>query len=54
MTIPPNAVRLSLHPKQADVYRDPHRFKVLVAGRRWGKTHLVLRLLGINPDTEGR
>ncbi|MET2951328.1 phage terminase large subunit [Vibrio owensii] len=29
-----------LHPKQAMVYRDPHRFKVVVAGRRWGKTAL--------------
>ncbi len=38
-SLPPNAVRLALHPKQADVYRDPHRFKVLVAGRRFGKTH---------------
>lgn len=38
-SVPANAVRLSLHPKQAEVYRDPHRFKVLVAGRRFGKTH---------------
>ena len=37
--IPPNAVRLSLHQAQAMVYADPHRFKVLVAGRRFGKTH---------------
>lgn len=38
-SLPPNAVRLSLHPMQAQVYRAPHRFKVLVAGRRFGKTH---------------
>lgn len=37
--IPDNAVRLSLHPKQAEVYKSPHRFKTLVAGRRFGKTH---------------
>jgi hypothetical protein len=37
--IPANAVRLSLHQKQAEVYADPRRFKVLVAGRRFGKTH---------------
>ncbi|MEO9497595.1 MAG: terminase family protein [Vibrio splendidus] len=36
---------VSLHPKQASVYRDPHRFKVVVAGRRWGKTHLSRTLL---------
>lgn len=28
---------LKLHPKQFQVYRDSHRFKVVVAGRRWGK-----------------
>ena len=31
---------MSLHPAQNMVYRDPHRFKVVVAGRRWGKTAL--------------
>ncbi|KAA5604423.1 terminase [Roseospira marina] len=29
---------LSLHAGQAEVFRDRHRFKVVVAGRRWGKT----------------
>lgn len=38
-TIPSNAVRLSLHAAQAEVYKSPARFKVLVAGRRFGKTH---------------
>lgn len=33
--------RIQLHPGQAKVYRDPHRFKVVVAGRRWGKTQLA-------------
>lgn len=36
-----NGVRLKLHPKQFEVYRDPRRFKVVVAGRRWGKTKLA-------------
>lgn len=31
---------LKLHKKQAEVYRDKRRFKVVVAGRRWGKTAL--------------
>ncbi|BBI61686.1 hypothetical protein HSBAA_29920 [Vreelandella sulfidaeris] len=33
-------VDISLHEKQMDVYASPHRFKVVVAGRRWGKTQL--------------
>jgi hypothetical protein len=31
-----------LHPKQDVVSLDPHRFKVVVAGRRWGKTRLAM------------
>lgn len=31
---------LSLHPKQMEVYLCPSRFRVVVAGRRWGKTAL--------------
>lgn len=33
-------VNLSLHPKQMEVYRSKARFRVVVAGRRWGKTAL--------------
>jgi len=29
-----------LHASQAEVFCDPHRFKVVTAGRRWGKTAL--------------
>lgn len=29
---------LTLHAKQGEVFRDSHRFKVIVAGRRWGKS----------------
>jgi hypothetical protein len=32
--------KLSLHPKQMEVYLDPHRFRVMVAGRRFGKSFL--------------
>lgn len=32
---------LFLHPAQAEVYRYPARFRVVVAGRRWGKTVLA-------------
>jgi hypothetical protein len=32
-------VSLKLHPGQSEVWRARSRFKVIVAGRRWGKTH---------------
>lgn len=32
---------LFLHARQMEVYADHHRFKVVVAGRRWGKTQLA-------------
>lgn len=32
--------RLTLHRGQRQVFSDGHRFKVVVAGRRWGKTQL--------------
>lgn len=32
---------LFLHKRQMEVYKSPHRFKVVVAGRRWGKTQLA-------------
>jgi len=35
-------LRANPHPGQAEVHRDPSRFKVLAAGRRWGKTRLVV------------
>lgn len=38
-SLPSNAVRLSLHPAQAEVYKSHARFRTLVAGRRFGKTH---------------
>lgn len=38
---PPNAARLALHRGQAQVFADPTRFRVVVAGRRWGKTQLA-------------
>jgi hypothetical protein len=31
---------LDLHPKQLDVHNDPHRFRVLCCGRRFGKSRL--------------
>lgn len=33
-------VNLSLHTKQMEVYRSQSRYRVVVAGRRWGKTAL--------------
>jgi len=34
--------KVSLHPQQLDVFQDPARFKVVAAGRRWGKTRLAI------------
>jgi phage terminase large subunit-like protein len=34
-------IDLKLHPKQLDVFRDPRRFKIVVAGRRFGKSRLA-------------
>jgi hypothetical protein len=36
-----NAESVYLHPGQMEVYTAPHRFKVVVAGRRWGKSQLA-------------
>lgn len=37
---PRDKFRLTLHCGQREVFSDDHRFKVVVAGRRWGKTQL--------------
>jgi hypothetical protein len=36
---------LYLHKKQMEVYNSPHRFRVVVAGRRWGKSQLAKILI---------
>jgi len=36
-----SSLEFDLHPNQWEVYLDPARFRVLVAGRRFGKTHLA-------------
>lgn len=36
---------LSLHPKQMEVFKSDARFRVIVAGRRWGKTAMSKVLL---------
>lgn len=33
-------LELSLHSGQREVFSDPRRFKLVAAGRRWGKTHM--------------
>jgi hypothetical protein len=35
-----NKSKLSLHPKQMEVFQSKARFRCVVAGRRWGKTQL--------------
>lgn len=38
---------VSLHPGQSAIYNDPARFKIVVAGRRFGKSHFAAYMLGI-------
>ena len=38
----PRTVEIGLRPAQMNVFRCDKRFRVLVAGRRFGKTHLAL------------
>lgn len=42
----PTVFRVRLHPGQAAIYNSPVRFKVVAAGRRFGKSHLAAYLLG--------
>ena len=35
--------KLDLHPTQLEVYSDPHKHKVVAAGKGWGKTNLVTK-----------
>ena len=45
----------TLHPGQEEVFRDPSRFKVVVAGRRWGKSELAcinLLIEALKPQNE--
>jgi len=39
---------IGLHEAQQAVFNDPARFKVVVAGRRWGKTELARGLMVVN------
>lgn len=39
--------KVSLHPDQLTVFKDPARFKIVVAGRRWGKSLLARKILFI-------
>jgi hypothetical protein len=41
-THPFDKLVLTLHPRQWEVYSSPARFRILVAGRRFGKTHLAI------------
>jgi phage terminase large subunit len=34
-------LQVKLHDKQLEIFNDPHRFKVVAAGRRFGKSRLA-------------
>lgn len=38
-------IQVKLHPKQIDVFNDEHRFKIVAAGRRFGKSRLAAWVL---------
>ena len=40
-------LEVSFHKPQMEVYQNPARFKVVIAGRRFGKTYYMVRDLGI-------
>lgn len=40
-------LRVGFHPGQAAIYNSPARFKVVVAGRRFGKSYYAARALGM-------
>jgi predicted phage terminase large subunit-like protein len=40
--------KVSLHEQQLEVFKDPSRFKVVSAGRRWGKTRLAIYNMLVN------
>jgi phage terminase large subunit-like protein len=48
------SLNVKLHPAQLEIFNEPHRFKVVAAGRRFGKSRLAAWLLLIhalqNPD----
>lgn len=39
------SLNVQLHPRQLDIFNDPHRFKVVAAGRRFGKSRLAAWIL---------
>ena len=38
-------LQVKLHPKQLEIFNDTHRFRVVAAGRRFGKSRLAAWLL---------
>ena len=39
------SLNVKLHPAQLTIFNDPHRFKVVAAGRRFGKSRLAAWIL---------
>ena len=54
----PDALNWQLHDAQLEIFEDPARFKVVAAGRRFGKTYLARIALAVNAlkdvDEKGR
>ena len=41
------SIEINLHPNQYTIYNDPHRFKVIPCGRRFGKSLLASRAIAV-------
>lgn len=41
-------LEINLHPNQFTIYNDPHRFKVIACGRRFGKSLLASRAIAVH------
>lgn len=41
-------IEINLHPHQFEIYNDPHRFKVIACGRRFGKSMLASMAISVH------
>ena len=47
-------MEVSLHPHQSEIFEDPARFKVVAAGRRFGKSYLAATLLFVEAAKDSK
>lgn len=47
-------MHVNLHKRQAEIFNDPHRFKVVAAGRRFGKSYLAAVILFLEASKDSK